>query len=282
MPFPLRFGISPGNRRPFRELARDCQLAESLGFDTAWVTDHLLASNDENTPYFESWTLIASLAMLTNRLRFGVMVSSNTFRNPGLLAKEAVTIDHASNGRVAIGIGTGWMEREHAAYSIPLPPIGERIEMLREAIEIITSLMTEKRTTYHGTYYQFENAPFEPKPLQKPRIPIVIGAFKSRMLALAARYADIWNTRGEPDEVAARAQIVREAAREAGRDPADIRFSVFTWQQPFTSQEYFRQRVLDYMRAGFTDFIFPMPPPEYLPVLERCALEVIPELRRLG
>ena len=282
MSFPFRFGISPGNRRPFRELARDCQLAESLGFDSAWVTDHLLASNDEDTPYYESWTLIASLAMLTNRLRFGVMVSSNTFRNPGLLAKEAVTIDHASNGRVDIGIGTGWMEREHTAYSIPLPPIGERIEMLREAIEIIQSLMTNERTTYHGTYYQFENAPFAPKPLQQPRIPIVIGAFRPRMLALAGGYADIWNTRGEPDEVAERAEIVRAAARKAGRDPADIRFSVFTWQHPFTSEAYFRQRVLDYMRAGCTDFIFPMPPPEHLPVLRRCALEVIPELRRLG
>jgi alkanesulfonate monooxygenase SsuD/methylene tetrahydromethanopterin reductase-like flavin-dependent oxidoreductase (luciferase family) len=282
MPFPFRFGISPGNRRPFRELARDCQLAESLGFDSAWVTDHLLASNDENTPYFESWTLIASLAMLTNRLRFGVMVSSNTFRNPGLLAKEAVTIDHASNGRVEIGIGTGWMEREHTAYSIPLPPIGERIEMLKESIEIIKRLMTEERTTYHGRFYQFEHAPFEPKPLQKPCIPIVIGAFRPRMLALAGRYADTWNTRGEPDEVAERAEIVRAAAREAGRDPADIRFSVFTWQHPFTSETYFRQLVLDYIRAGCTDFIFPMPPPEYRPVFERCAREVIPELRRLG
>ena len=282
MSFPFRFGISPGNRRPFRELARDCELAESLGFDSAWVTDHLLAANHENTPYYESWTLIAALAMLTNRLRFGVMVSSNTFRNPGLLAKEAVTIDHASNGRVDIGIGTGWMEREHTAYSIPLPPIGERIEMLREAIEIIQSLMTNERTTYHGTYYQFENAPFAPKPLQQPRIPIVIGAFRPRMLALAGGYADIWNTRGEPDEVAERAEIVRAAARKAGRDPADIRFSVFTWQHPFTSEAYFRQRVLDYMRASCTDFIFPMPPPEYLPVLKRCALEVIPELRRLG
>ncbi|HEU4792075.1 MAG TPA: LLM class flavin-dependent oxidoreductase [Nitrolancea sp.] len=282
MPFPFRFGISPGNRRPFRELARDCQLVESLGFDTAWVTDHLLASNDENTPYFESWTLIASLAMLTNRLRFGVMVSSNTFRNPGLLAKEAVTIDHASNGRVEIGIGTGWMEREHTAYSIPLPPIGERIEMLREAIEIIKSLMTEERTTYQGRFYQFEHAPFEPKPIQRPHIPIVIGAFKPRMLALAGRYADTWNTRGEPDEVAERAEIVRAAAREAGRDPATIRFSVFTWKHPFASEAYFQQRVLDYIRAGCTDFIFPMPPPEYQPVLERCALEVIPELRRLG
>jgi alkanesulfonate monooxygenase SsuD/methylene tetrahydromethanopterin reductase-like flavin-dependent oxidoreductase (luciferase family) len=281
MPFPLRFGIGAGNRRSFPVLAREWRRVEELGFDTVWVTDHLVATNDENIPYFEAWTLVGSLGMLTNRLRFGVLVSSNTFRNPGIVAKQAITIDHASNGRVEIGLGSGWMEREHEAYSIPLPPTGDRIEMLRESIEIITSLMTRERTTYEGKYYQFVDAPFEPKPIQKPRIPIIVGAFKPRMLALAGRYADTWNTRGEPDDVAERAEIVRAAAREVGRNPDEIRFSVYAWQHPFTSVDYFRQRVLDFYRAGCTDFIFPAPPQEYQSVMERCALEVIPELRRM-
>lgn len=282
MPFPLRFGIGTGNRRPFPELARQWQAIESLGFDTAWAVDHFLAGDDEMTPYFEAWSLIATLGMVTNRLRFGVMVSGNTYRNPGLLAKQAVTIDHATNGRLELGIGAGWMEREHQAYSFTFPPVGERIEMLAEAVQIIDSLMTRERTTFHGKYYRFENAPFEPKPLQKPRIPIIIGAFKPRMLRIAARYADIWNTRGEPDDVAPSVEIVRQAARDAGRDPDEIRFSVYTWRHPFTSEEHFRDLVLAYRRLGFTDFIFPMPPQENVEIMERCARNVIPELRRMG
>lgn len=282
MPFPLRFGIGTGNRRPFPELARQWQLTESLGFDTAWVVDHFMASDDESIPYMEAWTLISTLGMLTNRLRFGVMVSGNTYRNPGLLAKQAVTLDHASNGRVELGIGAGWMEREHVAYSYPFPSVGDRVEMLDEALQIIDSLMKNERTTFHGKHYQFVDAPFEPKPLQKPRIPIVVGAFMPRMIRLAARHADIWNTRKEPDEAADGVARLREAAKRAGRDPDEIRMSVFTWRHPFTSEEHFRDLVLAYRKLGFTDFIFPMPPEEDVEMMKRCAYNVIPELRRMG
>ncbi|MCM8749004.1 TIGR03560 family F420-dependent LLM class oxidoreductase [Thermomicrobiaceae bacterium CFH 74404] len=281
MGFPLRFGIGTGNRRPFSELARQWQWIEELGFDTAWVVDHFMAGDHEDVPYFEAWTLIAALGMRTERIRFGVVVSGNTYRNPGLLAKEAVTIDHASNGRVELGIGAGWWEREHRAYSFPFPSVGDRIAMLEEAVQVIDSLMTRPRTTFQGRFYRFEDAPFEPKPVQKPRIPIMIGAFKPRMLRLAARYADIWNTRGEPEEVAPLAEQVRRAAIEAGRDPDAIRFSVFTWRHPFQSEKHFYELVLAYRRAGFTDLIFPMPPEEAWPVLERCARTVIPELRHM-
>lgn len=282
MTFPLRFGIGTGNRRPFPELARQWQLIESLGFDTAWVVDHFMAGDDESTPYLEGWTLITALGMLTHRLRFGVMVSGNTYRNPGLLAKQAVTIDHASNGRVELGIGAGWMEREHEAYSFPFPPVGERVEMFEEALQVLHQLMTEERTTFHGKYYRFESAPFEPKPLQQPRIPIVVGAFRPRMMRLAARYADIWNTRAEPEEAAGLVEQFRAAAHEVGRNPDEVRLSIYTWQHPFESVEHFRDVVLAYHRLGFTDFIFPMPPEEHLETLKRCAYEVIPEIRRMG
>jgi F420-dependent oxidoreductase-like protein len=278
----LRFGIGTGNRRPFAELLRQWQWIEELGFDTAWVVDHFFAGDNEDSPYFEAWTLIAALGVQTQRLRFGVLVSGNTYRNPGLLAKEAVTIDHASKGRLELGIGAGWWEREHQAYSFPFPNVSDRIAMLEEAVQVIDLLMTRRRTTFRGRFYQFDDAPFEPKPLQQPRIPIVIGAFKPRMLRLAARYADTWNTRGEPDDVAQLAERVRRYAIEAGRDPEQIRFSVFTWRHPFTSEKDFAELALAYRRAGFTDLIFPMPPEEAWPVLERCARHVIPELRQSG
>ncbi len=282
MTFPLRIGIGTGNRLPFPELARQWQYIEDLGLDSAWVVDHFIAGDNESTPYMEAWSLIASLGVLTNRIRFGILVSGNTYRNPGLLAKEAVTIDHASNGRVEIGIGAGWMEREHHAYSYEYPSAGIRIEMLEESVQIINSLMTEERTTFEGKYYQFNDAPFEPKPLQKPRIPIIIGAFKPKMIALAARYADTWNTRGTPEHVGPLAEQFRAAARKIGRNPDDIRMSVYTWAHPFESEDQFRQTVDAYVKLGFSELVFPMPPQEFRPVMERCARDVIPELRRMN
>ena len=279
MAFPLRFGLGTGNRRPFAELAEEWQMIEALGFDTAWVVDHFMAENDERKPYYEAWTLITALGMLTERLRFGILVSGNTYRNPSLLAKQAVTVDHASNGRVELGIGAGWMEREHAAYGFDLPPVRQRLEMLEEALQVIGSLMINERTTFHGKHYRLENAPFEPKPLQQPRIPIIVGAFRPKMIALAARYADSWNTRGTPEELGPSVATFREAARRAGRDPDTIRLSVFAWEHPFTSEERFRETVVAYRRLGFTDIIFPMPPRDSWSVLERCATRVIPELR---
>ncbi|WP_448576753.1 LLM class flavin-dependent oxidoreductase [Thermomicrobium sp.] len=275
----VRFGIGTGNRRPFPELLTQWRWIEELGFDTAWVVDHFMAADNEDTPYFEAWTLIAALGVQTERLRFGVLVSGNTYRNPGLLAKMAVTLDHATGGRVELGIGAGWWEREHRAYSFPFPSTADRIAMLEEAIQVIDRLQRERRVTFRGRFYQFEDAPFEPKPIQQPRIPLIVGAFKPRMLRLAARYADIWNTRGEPDEVGPLADFVREAAREAGRAEDEIRFSVFTWRPPFESVEHFRAVALAYLERGFTDLVFPMPPEPQWSVLERCAREVIPELR---
>ncbi len=276
---PVRFGIGTGNRRPFPELLAQWRWIETLGFDTVWVVDHFMAADNEDAPYFEAWSLIAALGVQTERLRFGVLVSGNTYRNPGLLAKMAVTIDHATGGRVELGLGAGWWEREHRAYSFPFPSPADRIAMLEEAIQIIDRLQRERRVTFHGRFYTFEEAPFEPKPLQQPRIPLIVGAFRPRMLRLAARYADIWNTRGEPDEVAPLAEIVRRAAREAGRDPSSLRCSVFTWRPPFESVEQFREIALAYLRRGFTDLVFPMPPESNWPVLERCARVVLPELR---
>lgn len=281
MPFPLRFGIGTGNRKPFPQLAREWQLAEQLGFDTAWVVDHLMASDNEMTPYYEAWSLIAAMGALTSRIRFGVMVSGNTYRNPGLLAKQAVTIDHISNGRLELGLGAGWMEREHQAYSYDFPPVGARIEMLEEAIQVIDSLMTRERTDFDGQYYRFVDAPFEPKPLQRPRVPLVIGAFKPRMIKLAARYADIWNTRGTPADVEPLIKQFQAALTEVGRDPAEVRCSVFAWQHPFASEKNFRDTALAYRELGFTDLIFPTPPDDRLPVMERCAREVIPEIRAM-
>jgi len=282
MGFPLRVGIGTGNRLPFPELARQWQQIENMGFDTAWVVDHFMAGDNELTPYYEAWSLIAALGALTSRIRFGILVSGNTYRNPGLLAKEAVTIDHATNGRLELGIGAGWMEREHVAYSYDFPDVGPRVSMFEEALQVIDSLMTQERTNFNGKYYQFVDAPFEPKPLQQPRIPIVVGGSKPRMLRIAARYADNWNTRGTPEAVAPSIERFRAAAREVGRDPEEVRCSVYPWAHAFESEEQFRDVVQQYLEIGFTDITFPMPPAEFWPMMERCARDVLPQLRRMA
>ena len=278
----LRFGIGTGNRKPVPELARQWQMIENLGWDTAWVVDHFLAGNDEDAPYFEAWTLIAALGMVTSRIRFGIMVSGNTYRNPGLLAKQAVTIDHASNGRVELGIGAGWMEREHTAYSYHFPSAGERVDMYEEALQILRSLMTQRRTDFNGRYYQFVDAPFEPKPLQHPRIPIVAGAFSKRTTTIAGKYADIWNTRADPEKAREQLGWLRTGAEQVGRDPGDIRASIYTWNPPFEHENQLVEEIQPYRELGFTDFIFPMPPEDQWDMMEKVSREVLPKLRREG
>lgn len=279
---PLRFGIGTGNRKPIPELTRHWQMIENLGWDTAWVVDHFMASDNEDTPYYEAWTLIAALGMVTSRIRFGIMVSGNTYRNPGLLAKQALTIDHASNGRVELGIGAGWMEREHTAYSYRFPSAKERVDMYEEALQILHSLMKEKRTDFNGDYYQFVDAPFEPKSLQKPHIPIVVGAFGKRTISIAGRYADIWNTRAEPEKANEQLGWLRAGAEKAGRNPDDIRTSVFTWTPPFEHENHLVEAIQPYRELGFTDFIFPMPPEEQWDMFEKVSREVLPKLRAEG
>ena len=171
--------------------------AEELGFDHAWLVDHLVDTDGApEDGCLEAWTLLAAIAAKTTRIRLGVLVSSNTFRHPAILLKEAVTVDHISGGRLVLGIGTGWHEDEHRRYGIDLPPPPERVDRFEEAVEVISLLMAQERTTFKGRYYQLDDARLEPRPVQRPRIPILIAAHRPRMLRIAARYADQWDTFG--------------------------------------------------------------------------------------
>ncbi|HEX7471931.1 MAG TPA: LLM class flavin-dependent oxidoreductase [Candidatus Limnocylindrales bacterium] len=194
-PTEVRFGsfLSQASHS-WAEVLADFVQAEELGFDHAWLVDHFVDTDGSpDLPCLEAWTLLAALAMKTSRIRLGVLVSSNTFRHPALLAKEAVTVDHVSGGRLILGIGTGWHEDEHRRFGIDLPPVGERVDRLEEAIVLIRSLMSQERTTFEGRHYRLDDAPFEPRPVQ-PHIPLLIAAHRPRMLRLAARYADQWDT----------------------------------------------------------------------------------------
>jgi alkanesulfonate monooxygenase SsuD/methylene tetrahydromethanopterin reductase-like flavin-dependent oxidoreductase (luciferase family) len=288
-----RFGLFLSQAsKDLAQVYDEFQMAEDLGFDHAWLVDHLLDTDGaSDTPCLEAWTLLAALAARTGRIRLGVLVTSNTFRHPAILLKQAVTVDHISGGRLILGLGTGWHEDEHRIYGLDLPEPPERVDRFEEAVQMITSLQANERTTFRGRYYHLDDAALEPRPLQTPRIPLLIAAHRPRMLRIAARYADQWDTFAEmpgtatdgvASDLGARLAALDAAAREAGRDPSEIRRSTWTTRDALGSVDAYLAFVRHHARLGFTDFSTVGPKPEDLPVLRRIAEEVIPELRRSG
>jgi len=206
--------------------------ADRNGFwDAVWLNDHLHPPKaDPSLPILDAWTLFGGLAAVTDRIRFGTMVSANTFRKPAILAKQAVTLDQMSNGRLEIGVGTGWHEGEHVAFGIDLPPLRERFELLDETFAVLDGLMTEEVFGFSGRHHTISAARFEPKPVQRPRPPFVIGGTgPRRTIPLAAKWADQWNFpdyTGDPDLFVARLARLDEACEEIGRDRSEIEVSV--------------------------------------------------------
>ncbi|HEX6737354.1 MAG TPA: TIGR03560 family F420-dependent LLM class oxidoreductase [Vicinamibacteria bacterium] len=280
----LRFGICTDQNLPWPTLVERWQRFEQLGFDSVWDCDHYIQPSRPTGPYFEGWTLLAGLAARTERVRVGVLVSCNTFRHPALLVKEAVTVDHISNGRLELGVGAGWYVPEHEKFGIDFPPPGELVARFREAVEIIDHMLRNEFTTYEGRYYQLRDAPNRPGPVQRPRPPLMIGAKGPRMLEIVARYADNWNSSGTVEEVRERNGILDERCAAIGRDPGEIVRSLYGWaaimpDDPWASVEAFQDVVGRYREAGINEFIIDQPPEAQFGVLERVATDVIPALR---
>jgi F420-dependent oxidoreductase-like protein len=178
----------------------------------------------------DAWATLAALAARTDRVRLGTLVSPATFRHPSVLAKNVVTVDHVSGGRVELGLGAGWHEREHRSYGFEFPPTRTRMARLAEQLEIVTRSWTEETFSFAGDHYQLEDLRALPKPVQRPRPTLLVGGGAGpRSLALAARYADEYNTTGvPPEELPDRRRRLEDAWRDAGRDPATARLSLMT------------------------------------------------------
>lgn len=282
---PLAFGIATGQTEPFARTADRWRQIEGLGFDSAWIFDHFMGANSSapDHTYLEAWTALAGLAMVTSRVAIGILVSGNTYRLPALLAKQAVTVDQISNGRVVIGLGAGWHEPEHRAYGFHFPSPGERVARFAEAMQIIKSLTTQERTTFQGRYYQLEDAPFEPRPVRPTGIPIVVGTSGERMLKLVARHADTWNMVGSPEQIKERGKLMHEACAAVGRDPSTLRWSAAAWPgrvggDPLASVEFFRDLIGRYREAGVDEVICQWQHTLPLDQFERIAAE-LPGLR---
>jgi F420-dependent oxidoreductase-like protein len=231
MTHPIRIGLKLWTQDFTIQTHRDVwRIADEAGFDHVWNFDHLAAIGDggPDRPIYEGWTLQAAMAEATKRVRIGCMVTGNTYRNPVVLAKMAVTVDHLSGGRLEFGIGAGWAEIEHQMYGIE--GRDHRVGYLSESLQIIKSLFTQERTNFDGRYYHFKDAIANPKPIQKPYPPIWIGASGATTLRLVARHADVWNISGVERDTVDLIKQLDEACGAVGRDPSEIRRSLqFDW-----------------------------------------------------
>lgn len=213
----------------YAELLAIAQRAEAAGFEAMFRSDHYESfPGPPGRPTTDAWTVLAGLARETTRIRLGVLVSPVTFRHPGALAKIVATVDEMSGGRVELGIGAGWNEDEHRRHGFAFPPIEERADMLEEQLAIVHGLWEEPDGwSFTGRHYRVEDAIFHPKPVQRPRVPILVGGSGTpRSLRLAARYADEFNvTSADPARVADKLGQLDTACRAIGRDPSTIRRS---------------------------------------------------------
>jgi len=217
------------NRTTWPELRDAALAAEVAGWDSLWLDDHLLCDEGEDLdPRLEGWTALAALTAITTRPRLGHLVSAITFRNLGVIAKMATTLDHLSGGRFVLGLGGGWHAREHEAFGIPFGEgIGERLDRLDEAAALLRRLLDGDVVTHHGRFYDLERAVCAPRPVQ-PRLPLLVGGTgRTKTLRTVARVADVWNAYASPDELAELETVLAAHAAAAGRDDREIERQVY-------------------------------------------------------
>ena len=256
------------------------RVADESGFDHLWDFDHFASIGDRgpDRPIYEGWALQAAMAEGTKRVRIGCLVTGNTYRNPALLAKLAVTVDHLSGGRLEFGIGAAWATIEHSMYGIE--GLDHRVGRLSESLRIVKSLWTEERTNFDGRYYKMTDAIANPKPIQKPHPPIWIGASGPSTIRLVARYADVWNIGGgEPDRVSRLTESLEEACTAIGRDASEIRRSIqMRWDGGDAHQLV--EQCAAYHEKGITEHVIYLDGEHPEAVAAKLA-EALPDLRKL-
>jgi F420-dependent oxidoreductase-like protein len=228
---------------------RLARLAEELGFEGLFRSDHYTAIIRPDAAAHDAWATLAGLAALTERIRLGTLVSPATFRHPSVLARMAVTVDHVSGGRVDVGMGSGWYEREHLAHGFPFLDGTRRFALFAEQVEVVVRSWTEERFDHDGAAYTLREQQALPRPVQVPHPPLVLGGtVKPRFAALAARYANEVNTLGAPnDELRERKATLDRACVELGRDPASLGYSVMTSCFVGETEEDVRDRVARFL-----------------------------------
>ncbi len=222
----MELSLWPTTSQPWPDLLDAVRHAEATGWHAAYVADHFMgdgaAFGAESAPWLEATAVLAALAGATARIRLGSLVLSATYRHPAVVANWAATVDHASGGRLTLGVGAGWQENEHHQYGLALGPPGQRIRRLDEHLTVVRSLLDRPSTSFAGEWFQLDGALCEPKPLQRP-LPVLVGGKGDRMLGLVARHADAWNMWSLPPAMRARSEVLARRCEEIGRDPATLR-----------------------------------------------------------
>jgi F420-dependent oxidoreductase-like protein len=278
----LSFGIKTVQQRTtYEDMLRVWQEADSIpSIEHMWLFDHFMPlSGDFTGPCLEGWTLLAAYAAVTKRVRLGLTVSGNTYRHPAVLANMAATVDIISGGRLDFGIGAGIHETEHNAYGIPLYAPGERIRRLGEACEIIKRMWTGPAPSFTGTYYQIKDAYCEPKPVQKPYPPFVIGGIGEKLLRIVAQYAAIWNfIGGGVESFQQKNAILENHCAAIGRDPQTILRSTQVRINLADLGEA-HGRLHSYAQAGITHLILSLQAPYPEGIVHRLDEEIIQPLK---
>jgi alkanesulfonate monooxygenase SsuD/methylene tetrahydromethanopterin reductase-like flavin-dependent oxidoreductase (luciferase family) len=221
----MRFGIDIAQQRmPWSENADRARFADALRFDGIWGFDHFQPMYGEGPgECFEAMTTLAAWSGITEHVRLGVLVAGMTYRHPAVFAAEAITIDHASNGRLELTYGAAWFDKEHHELGIPFPALKERVDAFEEAVQIVRGLLTTDDFTFEGRHFQVHDATLFPRCVQQPHAPIWIGASgEKRMMPIAARHADVWHCFGPPQYLAPKSERISALAEQAGRDPSEI------------------------------------------------------------
>ncbi len=278
----LSFGIKTAQQfTDYDSILRVWKEADTIPvIEHAWDFDHFIPLGPDSTgTQLEGWTLLAALAAQTERLRVGLMVTGNTYRHPAVLANMGATVDVISHGRLDFGIGAGWNELESNMYGIPLYTPGERIRRLGEACEVIKLLWTEPVANFDGKYYQLKDARCEPKPVQKPYPPFVIGGSGEQLtLRVVAKYANVWNfSGGSVDLFKHKQEVLDSYCREIGRDPASIQRSIqirMNYDDLGSSVESIRP----YIEAGATHIILNLTAPYPEDIVHGLAEQVVAPL----
>jgi alkanesulfonate monooxygenase SsuD/methylene tetrahydromethanopterin reductase-like flavin-dependent oxidoreductase (luciferase family) len=310
----LRLGINLWSQAVgWPEVLATARLVERLGYDSLWTWDHLHAiQGDPDQPILEGWTMLAALAASTSRVRLGAMVGANTFRNPGIVAKMTVTIDHVSGGRAILGIGGAWFEHEHTAHGIDFGSgFGQRLDRMDESVAAMKTLLAGGTVTSEpGAHYAFRELRHSPLPYRGAgTIPIMIGGNgRTKTLRTIARYGDMWNAFGTPDEVRELDGVLRDHCAAVGRDEREIERTINLWMvvrddeadarrvwealaaanrcpvaaitepgRPLLgSPRAIADAILEYVDAGFATAIVELPAPYDVETIERLIGEVKP------
>ena len=301
MPHAPRFGVLVIPNRSWSEILQRSQHVENLGFDLLTTADHFVDWSDTSRLWHEGWSVLAAIAMATEKVRIATYVTQFPLRHPAMLARQALTIDHISNGRLDIGLGTGIpIDPSYDMMGIPNWDGKERVVRFKEYVEVVDRLLSNEVSSFAGEYFTINDAVVKPRPVQQPRPPIVIAALGPVMLRFAAHKADTWNTMSfaktfaeQIAEVREKVRIVDDACAKVGRDPTTLRRSYHMFdptsratgggQACYASLDAFEDMAGQLMEAGFDELSLYYPElDEQIPVFERVAHELLPKLRAGG